>query len=483
MNGGGEISRRATLSAKVLKVMGLFSGVQIVSILCSIVRTKLVAIWLGPMGVGLFGIYNSALDTITSLTQLGNGAGVIRVLASSPRQAIPRLVRVVRRWGWGLGLLGAAFTLGLSPWLSRLTFGDETHTVGFIILSIAVLLLTLSNNEASVFQGLKKYQKLAKSSVAGAVAGLLISIPMYYYWGMDSVLPSIMAFVVVVWIFRGLYREKVPAVKGPMSVGQTIEAGKEFAILGLFMTVTFFATNAVSYIFMAYLNREAGIETAGYYQAGFTLVNRYVGIILSAIGMEYLPRLSEVYNSPRRIELFLSHEIILIILVMFPVVTVFIGADRLIVELLYDDRFLIMIPFITWAIIGTVLRAWSWCIAFLILAKNDGVTYLITELVSAVVAIGLNILFYNCFGIAGLGYAYTLWYLVYLAEVWIVCRWRYGIKLRREAVWLPAVIFLFCAATAVCRELFDWWATMPFVVASLIFSGFRLRKLINRRGV
>lgn len=476
-----EKSGRATLSANVLKVMGLFSGVQIMTILCSIIRTKLVAIWLGPMGIGLFGLYNSALETITSLTQMGIGTGVIRALASAPRQAIPRLVTIVRRWGLGLGLTGAFVTLCLSPWLSRITFGDSTHTIGFIILSAAILMLTLSNNEAAVFQGLKKYNKLAKSSVAGAVTGLLLSIPMYYFWGLDSVLPSIVVFAAATWICRGLYREKVAPLQEPVTLRQTIVEGKEFAILGVFITVTTFAANAVSYIFMTYLNRVAGMEMAGYYQAGFTLVNRYVGIILAAIGMEYLPRLSQVHKSPWRIELFLSHEIILILLVMFPVVTVFIMSDRLIVELLYDKRFLVMLPFITWAIIGTVLRAWSWCIAYLILAKNDGVMYLITELISAAVAIGFNIVFYNYFGIAGLGYAYTIWYFVYLAEVWIAGRVRYGMKMQTGAVRLSIIIFIVCAAAAICRSMFDWWTTVPFVVISLIISGYGLRKLLKRK--
>lgn len=479
----GEKSSNAssTLSARVLKVMGLFSGVQVIGILCSIIRTKLVAVWLGPAGVGLFGLYNSSVDTISSLTQLGAGTGVIRSIASSPRQALPRLITIVRRWGLGMGLVGALATLCLSPWLSRVTFGDGNHTPGFILLSVGILLLTLSNNEGAIFQGLKQYKKLAKSTVGGAVVGLVVSIPMYYFWGIDSVLPSILAFIVATWICRGLYRQKVELPSEPISVRETIVEGKQFAVLGIFMTITYFATNAASYVFMTYLNRTAGTDTAGYYQAGFTLVNRYVGIILAAIGMEYLPRLSEVHNSGRRIELFLSHEIILILLVMFPVVTIFISADRLIVGLLYDSTFLLMLPFITWAIIGTIFRAWSWCIAFLILAKNDGVTYLVTELLSAAVVVGLNILFFNRMGFAGLGYAYILWYLFYLLEVWLICRWRYGLRLRRGAFMLPAAMFLFCLGAVICRELFDWTATLPFTVISLVFSGVALKRLLSRR--
>lgn len=475
-------NRPATLSAKVLKVMSLFSGVQVVTILCSIIRTKLVAIWLGPTGIGLFGLYNSAIETISSVTQLGTGTGVIRALAASPRDMLPKLATVVRRWGIGLGLMGAVATLCLSPWLSKLTFGDDTHTLGFIILSVAILLITLSNNEGAIFQGLKQYGKLAKSTVAGAVVGLAISIPMYYFWGLDSIIPSIMVYVVTTWIFRGLYREKIEKPKEPLSTRETFVMGKEFAVLGLYMTITVFASNAVSYIFMAYLNREGGTEVAGYYQAGFTLVNRYVGVILGAVGMEYLPRLSQVVKSPRRIELFLTHEIILILLVIFPVVTIFISADRLIVELLYDKEFVEqMQPFITWAIIGTVFRAWSWCVAYTILAKNDGAMFLLTELLSAIVAVVLNIVFYNKFGVPGLGYAYTLWYVFYLIEVWVLCRKRYKLRTRPAAVALPLGIFLISCAAALTRQLAGWEWTLPFTLFSLIFSGICLTRLLRRK--
>ena len=50
---GSSISRMA------MKAMGLFGGVQIAGILCSIIRTKLVAMWIGPVGVGLFGLFKN----------------------------------------------------------------------------------------------------------------------------------------------------------------------------------------------------------------------------------------------------------------------------------------------------------------------------------------------------------------------------------------------------------------------------------------
>ena len=50
------------LSSHVLKVMSLFSGLQMLNIVCSVVKMKLVALWLHASGVGLFGIYQSVID-------------------------------------------------------------------------------------------------------------------------------------------------------------------------------------------------------------------------------------------------------------------------------------------------------------------------------------------------------------------------------------------------------------------------------------
>ncbi|MGN1265602.1 MAG: hypothetical protein ACI4UL_07275 [Muribaculaceae bacterium] len=59
------------ISRMVIKAMGIFGGVQMVNIVCSIVRTKLVSLWLGPAGVGLFGLWNAALDMINTGSNLG----------------------------------------------------------------------------------------------------------------------------------------------------------------------------------------------------------------------------------------------------------------------------------------------------------------------------------------------------------------------------------------------------------------------------
>ena len=96
-------SARGNVSGKVVKTMWLFSWVQLAGIACSIVRTKLVALWIGTLGIGLFGLFNTALDTITTLTQLGIRQSPVRdIAAAADRNALWRIVAAVRRWYSGV---------------------------------------------------------------------------------------------------------------------------------------------------------------------------------------------------------------------------------------------------------------------------------------------------------------------------------------------------------------------------------------------
>ena len=88
------------LSARVLKAMSVFGGVQMSTILCGIVKVKLIAMWLGPAGVGLFGIFNGAVDMVSSISQLGVRSSAVRDIAAARHSSsVGVTVTVVRRWG------------------------------------------------------------------------------------------------------------------------------------------------------------------------------------------------------------------------------------------------------------------------------------------------------------------------------------------------------------------------------------------------
>ena len=440
MAGNGNISRRA------MKAMGLFGGVQVMGILCSIVRTKLVAMWIGPVGIGLFGLFNNALEMISTGTNLGIRSSSVRDISQAHDSTTPglvaKMVAVVRKWSLWLGLFGALVTLMLAPLLSELTFGDQSHLWGFVALSVAVLLGAITNGEYAVLQGSARLKRLASVTLWGTLTGLAVSIPLFYLLRERSILPSILAYAMALAAFAWIFRNKEYA-KPQLSRRETFDMGKGFVKLGIFMTLGNFASILASYAFNAWLNMNAGTEAVGFYQAGYTLINKYTGLILTALGMEYYPRLSKVANSRLRLRAFVSQEINVAIAVMAPVVALFILLRELVVWILYTPEFNVILTFVSWGMIGTVLRTLSWCLAFTILAKGDGKTYLWTEVASAIINLVLNIVFYRWWGLTGLGIAFLVSYLLYTAIVAVVYFKMYRLSVSRgclvNLLWTLAV--------------------------------------------
>lgn len=464
------MSKRDGLSQMILKAMGIFGGVQVLSILCSVIRTKLVALWIGPMGVGLFGIYNQALEMMNTATNLGVRNSSVRDISMAVEQRdatmISRIITVVRRWSLWLGLGGAMVTMGLAPFLSRFSFGDYSHWWHFMALAVAVLFMALTNGEYAVLQGLSKLKRLARVTVSGVVGGLLISIPLFYFLRENSVLPSIIAYALCVVVAAFFYKDKEypPAEVSPRD---TVKMGAGFIKLGVFMTLGSFVAMLASYAFVSWLNIYSGTHSVGFYQAGYTLIDKYAGLVFAALGMEFYPRLSRVASSARRIRVFVSQEINIAFMVLTPCLLAFILLRSQLVWLLYSKEFEVIVTYISWGVVGTVLRAMSWCMAFVMLAKGDGKMYLITESLSALMGLALNIVCFVMWGVDGLGYAYLAWYVIYTIIIGVVYFKVYHLTLSVKCYRNLAATLVVCVAAVMAMQLGAWYlAVLIFAVAA-----------------
>ncbi len=462
------MSKREGLSKVILKAMGIFGGVQVLSILCSIIRTKLVALWIGPMGVGLFGIYNQALEMMNTATNLGVRNSSVRDISQAVEQRdkslIARIITVVRRWSLWLGLGGALITMSIAPLLSRFSFGDYKHGWHFVALAVAVLFMALTNGEYAVLQGLSKLKRLARVTVSGVLGGLFISIPLFYFLRENSVLPSIIAYALCVVVAAFIYKDKeYPPAQ--VSSRETVKMGAGFIKLGVFMTLGSFVSLISSYAFVSWLNIYSGTDSVGFYQAGYTLIEKYAGLVFAALGMEYYPRLARVANNSRRIRVFVSQEINIAFMVLTPCLLAFILLRSQLVWLLYSKEFEVIITYISWGVVGTVLRAMSWCMAFVMLAKGDGKIFLITESLSAVMGLALNIVCFIYWGVDGLGYAYLAWYIIYTIIVGVVYFNVYHLTLSVKCYRNLAATLLVCVLAVLAMQLGVWYLALLIFVA------------------
>lgn len=420
---------------RIVKTTGLLGGVQVLSILCSIVRNKCIALWLGPAGVGVIGLYNASIEMLSALTGLGLRQSAVRNISQAcarDHEALLRMATVLRRWSWLAALLGAVVMLSTAPLLSRFTFGDDVHIWGYVWLSCALLFSALTAGDQAILQGTQRLRQLSKAGVLGNLVALLLSLPLYYFFRFEGIVPSLVLSSGVTFFFVWIYSRKTVTRKVEVSWRSTWHEGRHMVVLGVYMTISGFLTTLFNYLFVGFIQRTAGAADLGYYQAGYAVVTRYVGLVLAAMATEYYPRLAAVSDDRVSLGRQISRQIEVALLLLVPIVSAFLLFQEWVVRLLYTAEFLCMETFFSWAMVGVLFKSVSWAMGFVLLAKGDGKLYLVTELISDFSGLLLNLACYALWGLEGAGVAYLLNFLIYGAMMWVVCYRHYGIRLGRS---------------------------------------------------
>lgn len=422
------------LTRKVAGALGMFSGTQAFTILCSIIRTKFIAVWAGQAGVGVLAIYLAAVELLSSGGGVGLRTAAVRLVSLAEASVRKSVCRAVTRLSWIVGIALGLLTALCSPLLNFIAFGELRWSWPFALLGIVVACGVASAGRQAQLQGLRRLGNIAWGYVTSAVLSLAIAIPVILLLGRESVLPVVLIYGVVgAAVFLLPQRMKVPLAKKPAP-----GCARAIMRLGAYLTAAAAIEWMCEYAFLSWLRAAGGETTVGLYQAGHSLSARYIGMVFTALSMEFYPRIAAAAGSRVRTALFVNHELRLVIWVAAPLAVLFIAAVPWCIRLVYSADFLAVTDFVRIAVPATMLRAASWCMGFVILSRDRGRIYLLTEALSALLTMSLSVLFFNKMGLTGLGWAYLVSYAVYMPVVWAICRRRYGVGLSRPTVLLLA---------------------------------------------
>jgi O-antigen/teichoic acid export membrane protein len=472
---------------QIMKTTSLFGGVQIFQILIQIIKSKLVAVLLGTTGMGISSLLTSTTGFIASITSFGLGTSGTKSIAEAygkgDENHIALIVSVLRKCIWVTGLLGMAITLILSPWLSQLTFGNKDYTLAFIWLSLTSILDQLSTGQLVVIRGLRKYKYLAKASLIGSLFGLLLSLPLYYFWGVDGVVPAIMGTSVLNLLLSWYFVSKVKIEKVSLPREITFPEGKIMLKMGFAISLSGIVGIGASYIIRVFISNYGGIEQVGLYSAGFTLLNSYVGLIFSAMAADYFPRLSSHANDNIYCQKTINEQADISFLLLTPFLLIFLIFCPIIIKILFTNQFMSIDKMLYWAILGMLFRAASWSISFVFIAKGDVKIFFFNEFFASIYILILNVAGYYFLGLTGIGIAFVLGYIFYFIHMTMLSIILYKIKLNQNAIKLLIIqIILTVIAFTIGIYIESFWRYfwgIPTILIGITYSYINLDKRIQ----
>lgn len=473
---------------QIMKATSLFGGVQVFLIIIQVIRSKFVAILLGPHGMGISGLLYSTINLIKGFTDFGLGTSAVKDIAAASGTGddtkIATSVTVIRRLVWITGSLGALVTLVLSSWLSKLTFGNHDYTYAFIWISITLLFNQLSTGQLVLLRGMRKLQHLAKANLVGSTLGLFVTIPLYYVWGLDGIVPGIIATAVISLALSWYFSHKIKIEPVKVSYAKTVRDGKGMLNMGFMISLSGTMGVISSYIVRIFISNHGGIEQVGLYNAGFTLLDTYVGLIFTAMSTDFYPSLTAVAHNNSLAKSAINQQIEIAVLILAPILVIFLVCINWVVILLYSTKFISINKMIYWASIGVLFKAPGWAIAFILLAKGTAKLYFWNELVAKIYFLALNILGFYFFGLTGLGISYMIGYILYLAQVYLLGSKKFEFSFTGELIRIFLIQFVLAIgsflAVRYLKSPFSYLAGFGLIVASGWYS---FRELDKRIGI
>ncbi len=250
----------------ILKYTSIFGGVQGLNVVVSLVRNKFVALILGPSGMGLVSLFNTTVNFVSQSTTLGIATSAVRHLSEFPENdyhpQIVHFVKVVRAWSLLTALLGMLVCMMLGPFLSSATFAWGDHTLHFIFLAPAVCMLAITGGETAILKGRRRLRSLAFVQVGAVLAALLISVPVYYFFGEAGIVPVIVAmtFVTMLLTINSSYRLYPLMLRGTKGI---LGEGMEMVRLGVAFTLAGIIGSGAEMLIRSWLNVEGDLGMLG----------------------------------------------------------------------------------------------------------------------------------------------------------------------------------------------------------------------------
>lgn len=441
---------------QVMKATSLFGGVQVVNILIRIIRSKVIAILIGPSGMGIASLLTSTMELINGLTNFGLERSAVKEISletsNSDEEKLARTIGILKKLVWITITIGVLVMLISAPWLSEFAFENRDYTISFMWISIALLFKQLASSHLAILQGLRKLESLAKANLYGNFIGLFITLPLYYFFGIDAIVPAIIVATFMSFVFTYYYSNNIGIKKVKISTKEAVSEGKSMINLGVMLSFSSMITLLVAYIIRIYITQingggDLGLFEVGLYNAGFVILNAYVGIIFNAMGTDYFPRLSAISDDIVKIRKTVFEQALIAILLIAPIIVVFLTFAPLIITILYSKEFSPIVSMVSWGILGMVFKAVSWSMGYMIIAKGDSKVFIKTAVGFNSILLLFNVLGYNYGGLEGIGFSFFIYYIIHYIVVRIITYYRYNFYFEKGFYKIFTFTIIMCLMT------------------------------------
>lgn len=389
--------------------------------LVNIGKIKVLAITLGPQGVGLLSQLNNFFQVLSIATSLGLNVGVTRNIAeysaASRKKSILDLISTVTLVLSGVLAVSVVIGIIFSSHIAHLILDNRRYYYFIIITLTGLPFIVFYNFIRSIFTGLLEIKTYVLVGVLSAVLGLIALVPFVLLYKLQGAVWHLLfysagSFGLAVYFFgklrnrhfaeygRMLHIDR-PIIKGLLKIGATSLIAGTFTSLSLLLL-------------RSLIIGSLGLKSAGVFAAVLAMSGQSIIVITDSIGTYALPNLSSL-TSNKDFHDELNQILRLAVVLSTPVILAFFMLKELVITLFYSAEFLEATKLMGFQLFGEFFKAVGWSMGIALLPLKRLKAIVAIDVAWSMLYIGISYFTLHRFGLLGAVVAYLICYVLHVA--------------------------------------------------------------------
>ena len=304
----------------------------------------------------------------------------------------------------------------------------------------------------AIMKATRRLGAIAKVLVFSALAGVVVSVPLYYFLFHSGIVPAIVLMAIATMLVTIAYSWRCYPFHFAFS-RQMLGDGFGMIRLGIAFVLAAAVGSCTEMLIRSYLNVEGGLAEVGLYNVGYMITMTYAGMVFSAMETDFFPRLSGVCNNAEATNLTVNKQIEVS---------------------LFSREFLPVVQMSQVAILAMYFKVLTMPIAYITLARKDALPYLCLEATSYAIMAWSIMVGFRYWGIFGTGVALVASHALELVIIYCYAYWRYDYRStmaisRYAGIQLLLGVLAYTVSSA-CSGWCYWITEAALAIASTAYS-------------
>ncbi len=402
----------------LIKSVSKFSISIGINFFSSLLRNKILALAIGPIGLGVYSQVMSLSALLSALLPVGT-LGLVRYISdyygSDKKEEIAYIIKHFFIRNLILSVIVSMIVLIFRKSISSILFSGSDFSSLLVILSIIIPLILVLNIIDIYFKSIQEINKYVLFLSVNSLVSLICTIPLIYFMGIEG---AILAFLltVILNIGVGVFILKRNNLLLNFNIKKIVENSviKKIYQLGVAGLVSLIIQNVTFLFVRSVVADELSLADVGVFQCVYSLSAGYFGIFFTLMGNYSIPKISSL-RSDETINHELNSTITFLLILYIPLITFMFFGRTIIIPLLYSSEFTDAKYLLIYQLPAELFRAFSWVMGLWLIPKLKIKKWITFEIVFYSLFSLLSFILISIFdfGLESISISYLISYIIF----------------------------------------------------------------------